>query len=70
MSDRSLAIAVASAEPSGPQRTSGDLKAVVREWTSKPREGSQWEGIATDATGRALVLEGTPGGGETRRTCS
>ena len=38
-----------------------DLGALVRDLTSKPDKGSQWEAVTADATGRVFVLQEYPG---------
>ena len=38
-----------------------DLGALVRDLTSEPDEGSQWEAVTADATGRVFVLQEYPG---------
>ena len=38
-----------------------DLGALVRDLPSRPDEGSQWEAVTADATGRVFVLQEYPG---------
>lgn len=57
VSDKSFSLFVGKAEPPGTGRLSQDLSGAVRDWTIEPEDGSQWEGLAVDGPGRALVLQ-------------
>jgi hypothetical protein len=57
VSDSSFVVGVGSLEPEHEARTTPDLGAQVAEWTERPEEGSQWEGVAADGAGRVFVLQ-------------
>jgi hypothetical protein len=57
VSDSSFSIALWTTGQTKAGRVSPDLAGLVKKWTHKPEEGSQWEGLAADDSGRLFVLQ-------------
>jgi hypothetical protein len=57
VSDSSFVVGVGSLAPAHDAHSMPDLGAQVAEWTERPDEGSQWEGVAADGAGRVFVLQ-------------
>ena len=57
VADSSFVIALGHPRSADPTKTSVDLRTFVSEWTHRPQAGSQWEGVACDASGRVFVLQ-------------